>query len=932
MVNSNEPIKPEAQNIIRARSKANKRVSLLPPSGLSEQVSLISNENLKTSLQGYKPSPRITPRTSHPGHLSLPSHLESKAGIKGDEGIFSSFDISQRPKASPSEIQAHLSLPLLLSGALPKSIQTWGDRSKPIDSCNSLHIKRCFKNLQIASDHMWGQSVMRKNVIEFIDELLFLNDYYPSVAPVNLNMNLPKTITELTYLVYNKPTLVGAILDKNHIPESVEKINYYFTHSLKRVHRQIDEAYKVQLGKGISSAKKAKHIAIPIAISRTLIPPAGPMLEDLIPSIISEFVNEDNPYSHSLKAGLKLLYQSADLKSTIEETRLPEDHFSNSALLIRATLNLSKKAELHDFHAKRTALSAFLTHMRQGQNGSCFASFFAIELQSINPHGALLDFKQLLREGKLLRKIDNQIHDFPYLMKTEIPQLSAEWIVSGSGKIHSDPPSYLWDLPGIQSICDYLEVPCQEYILTFLKSFCPEGKTVELTLDHLLDDLSIKYSCEREYLAVIFTSSTHHPLLSIWGNSIAGMAEGLSGSMLKSALIQSIHYLVKKAAKTNGYLDLLNQYEILPKIEYAVMQRSHYLYDPTLTLKNILKGAFVLYDSHDSKDFKNWTKTGNAPDFLNYLTNLIESVWLELDNNAVDHLKQAILKELSEEDFICLLLKRYHRENQNISPDKISTNYLRYTPWISSIGNDPQMVLKVYHETENTYSIKQITPASAEELLNLIQQTIQSLPYDRKKKYLSHGDYILPLRIKGVHVFSLLVCHPSMQPFLTSSEKKQYPSDLIKSLSKITISSQIKNLITEYCYSFVEPNHYKTIDEKLSSLQKKYSPQQLKDFLITTLKDYKPVLYRDEELIREIELKILEFLPKNVRTEWENSIVHFADTNWQTDIQDIHYGIGINPCTGKTELMSVLGNGKIYKFLDQNQFLNGKVWELYLDL
>jgi hypothetical protein len=822
-----------------------------------------------------------------------------------------------------------MSLPIYLSSVLPISIQNWDEKTKMLLSCNCILVQKSTKNLESVCEYIWGQSANKKCVFDFIDELFLINDFFPVAGG---KMDLPRIITELTYLVYNKPKSVTALLNVNNIPESVNKINYHFNNSLKRVHKLIDEAYKEQLEKGISSAKKAKHIAIPIAISRILILPVGRMLEALIPSIIEEFVNEDNPYSRSLQEGLKLLHQSDELKSAIEEIRLPEDPLSNSALLIRATLNLTSKTELNVAHAKRTALSALLTHMRQGQTGSCFASFIAIELQSINPMGAISDFKQLLEEGKLLRKVNNQHHDFPYLMKTEIPKTNAEWKITSLGKIQTDSTHYLWELPGIQSICHYLSVPCKEYVLEYLKPLCSDDKTIVLTLDHLIDDLAFKYSCEREHLEIIFSSSTQHPMLSIWGNSIAGMAEGLSGSMLKSALIQSIHYLMKKAAKTHDCLDSLNKYEILSKLENAVMQRAHYLYDPTLTLKNILKGAFVLYDSHDSKDFNKWTKIGSSHEFIKFLENMLDSVCLSLENNEIDHLKSIILKEMSEEAFIQSLLKRYHRENQNIPLNSDSIKFLRYTPWVNSIGNDPQMVLKVYHETENTYMIKQIVPTTAEELLNLIHETLQSIPYDRKKKYLSHGEYFLPLRIKGFHVFSLLVCHPSMQPFLLSDEKQKHSADLIKSLSKIQITSQVKLSIKEYCHSIVEKKHIKTITEKLKSLKKKYSTQKLRDFLIEILNEYKPILYRYEDLVREVDLKILEFLPKNIKSEWENSIVHFADTNWQSEIQDIHYGIGINPGTGKTEIMNVLGNGRIYKFLDQNQFLNGKIWELYLDL
>ena len=938
MVNNNESINPELKNENPVIRKTNKKRLSLDISKLSNHVTLSSYEDLHHS--GYKSSPKITPRTSHLS-LPLPLGIENKSILKHlhKEEVESLplFVPTLLPRAGPSisktnkhRYSSRMSLPIYLSSTLPVSIQNWNDKTKMPLNGNLRVLQISKNNLELVLDYMWKQSDTTKYVHEFVEELFFIHDYFPPVAS---KLNLSKILTELTYLIYNKPQIALKILNTNNIPQSVEKINYHYNYSLKRVHKLIDNTCKDQLEKKLPYANKIKYMAIPIAISRILILPIGTMLEELIPSIIEEFVNEDNPYSRSLKAGLQLLYQSDDLKNAIEEICLPNNPQANSELLIRAALNLSKKTELNKAHAKRAALSALLTHMRQGQNGSCFASFIAIELQSINPQGAILDFKQLLEAGKLTRKIHNQFHDFPYLMKIEPLQIASEWKTSKLGKIQATPELYLWELPGIKSLCHYLSIPCEKYILDFLKSLNFKEKTIDLTIDHLIDDLTKKHACERKHLEVIFSSNTQHPLLSVWGNSIAGMAEGLSGTMLKSALIQAIHYLVEKAAKSHDCLALLNTYEIPQKIEMNVMQRCQYLYDPTYTLKNILKGAFVLYDNHYSKDFTKWTKAGSSFKFLEFLKSILDSVWLSLETTEVGPFKNIIFKELSQESFIVALLRRYHRENRNIPLDTENIKLLRYTPWVTSIGNDPQMVLKVYHETENIYTIKQLTPKTAEELLNLIQETLQCIPYDRKKKYLTHGAYSLPFRIKGVHVFSLLVCHPSMHSILMTQDKQKFSENLFKSISNFKMTSDTKNAIKTYCHSIVEEKHRTTINEKLSSwFKKKPSIKQLRNFLVDLLKEYKPILCREEDFIREVDLKILEFLPENIRKEWENSIVHFADTNWQSDIQDIHYGIGINPGSLKIELLNVLGNGKAYKFLDQSQFLNGKVWELYLDL
>ncbi len=70
--------------------------------------------------------------------------------------------------------------------------------------------------------------------------------------------------------------------------------------------------------------------------------------------------------------------------------------------LIRATLNLPENVSVTDAHARRAALSAWLSYLRQSV-GSCFATAPAIIVQAEQPLRLLSDFQEILSTGRMKR-------------------------------------------------------------------------------------------------------------------------------------------------------------------------------------------------------------------------------------------------------------------------------------------------------------------------------------------------------------------------------------------------------------------------------------------------------------------------------------------------------------------------------------------------
>src|SRR5262249_38617142 len=70
--------------------------------------------------------------------------------------------------------------------------------------------------------------------------------------------------------------------------------------------------------------------------------------------------------------------------------------------IIRDTLNLKSNVPISDAHARRAALAAWLTYLRQSV-GSCFATAPAILIQQTMAHQFLKDLNELVNTGRFKR-------------------------------------------------------------------------------------------------------------------------------------------------------------------------------------------------------------------------------------------------------------------------------------------------------------------------------------------------------------------------------------------------------------------------------------------------------------------------------------------------------------------------------------------------
>lgn len=112
-----------------------------------------------------------------------------------------------------------------------------------------------------------------------------------------------------------------------------------------------------------------------------------------------------------LRSAVEKLINDSDVQRVIKQISRPIQN-KNAESLVRATLGLDRKARIGDAEARRAALCAWLTFLRQSV-GSCFATAPAILIQQNIPLRFFQDVNDLLSTGRLSRTFSGKEHAVP---------------------------------------------------------------------------------------------------------------------------------------------------------------------------------------------------------------------------------------------------------------------------------------------------------------------------------------------------------------------------------------------------------------------------------------------------------------------------------------------------------------------------------------
>ncbi|MBA3603681.1 MAG: hypothetical protein H0W50_08585 [Parachlamydiaceae bacterium] len=787
-------------------------------------------------------------------------------------------------------------------------------------------------------------SSRQSQIIKFSN--IFMCNYNQHLHVLELHDNFSSYLGKIIYLIDRKPEVIIKIAEEYTFKKAIFELDQAFDATIREIKLKISQGDSILFNLNLQKEKIAKNIQLPIEIAQLLIPSTGVINYAIIPKITKEFITEKRPlknYPNRINTSLNLIYNHEKIRKQIEGSTIPKNLDDPGASLIRISLMLPPEKELSNSDAIKTTLAAFLTHHRQGRSGSCFAAFLAIGLQNTRPEKAIHDFQNLIRDGKLTRSVEGKIYSFPYLLKMSQEELKYILLLDEAGTLDAtidQKKTMVWEIPSVIALCGFLGLKHpEEAIINWLKTQNFQEGYKAFTLHQVIEGLCHSNGIgEVDLASLAYCSLTSNLVLNSWEISLAGMAEAHTKSLLRNALIQTTLFFIDKISKkTRNVLDETQILTLKATIEKLIHLHCRYLYDPAYLPADNSKvpGAFILYDAYNFPDF-NWKRIDSIQEFQLFIKLMLEEAFrfqLKLGDSVISN---QFIEQFTKEATPSHLLKKYHSENVTLLSKNIPYSHFRYTPWITIVGNNPEMVLKVYNDSDAFLEVSTMQPQSPLSLLAMIHEKINGLSCEQKRKYLSNNENFIPIRIQGVHTFSLLPGHPTMKLFFkrdvevkTLVQEKTFKPGLMA--SELFLSSLAREKILGLTYKQINDQaligllKQKFANEKVSIPIIKFRHK-----LITELNDILPANISFSKILREIDLIIIESLPTPICKLWEDSIIHFADSNWQYGGTDIHYGMGVNPGTGKLEILMVKDNYKIYSFLDQSKFFGNQSWEFYL--
>lgn len=784
------------------------------------------------------------------------------------------------------------------------------------------------------------------------------NEYTRSYEIIN---DAKQILGQLIYLINQDSAQAIEAIDQPHYPEVLESIREAFSNKIQDICERLQNHYLIHDATQLQDPEVALHTRIPIEIGKALLTKIGTINVGIIDSLSDIFLSHENQqinYEINLSHALTLLQHSPRLRAKFEKISIPNSTKNPSNSIIRATLGLSATEEISSLDARLTVLIAILSHLRQGGDRSCFAVSLAIEILSSHLGFCFKDLRQLLEEGKLTRRVKGVKKDIPFVKRISDENLHKEIAFNVKGKVivKGQVRAPLWEAPGLIAACQAIGVvDPKETILAVIKKLPPlENKqSYKMEIRKLIAKICKQSSSNPSNLDALFnqacfafSSQTTQPLLKVWENAIANMAEAEEGSMIKTAILEAI---------LDALQFRLGELSIPPSpvlqrfflsIQKLLYERIHLQYDPTIGApvagNQAIEGGFVLYNGNKRID-KEESFRLFLSDILNNASSFVRSgISSDTQNEQLNQAIEILIPYLNSTEFMVSLLARYHPSNklaisQLTQGHALNYNLLHYTPWLTQTGNDSKALLKTYLESEKPIHSEKFIISGAEEALINIIEICKQMSDQEKELYLNNPNKLKPLCILGKHRLPFMAGNPSLssawqQDCSTKKWMKKYVLNPGKQIAESIIEKETQNKLIQYLKKILS---HELSDETIRIILDHV--QTIEDGL--TIKQYRTRLLKiclgvqplprtlAERLARQIDTALCDSLTPEFKKKLENSAVHFADTNWCNGIQDLHFCFAVNPGTGKLELWEAQSNGSHLTALDQNYWLFNQKWE-----
>lgn len=620
---------------------------------------------------------------------------------------------------------------------------------------------------------------------------------------------------------------------------------------------------------------------------------------------------------------------------------------------------LSMPLDMHEQQPlKRTLalsiLNAYLSHLRQGNEGSCFATFLAINMLASRPVECVKDFAELLQNGSLTKHCEGIATQFPFMPIPCTEAIEKKILSTHQGQtlLSNGLKPFLWESTGIQVAAQAMGIlNVKAAVEEYLKKLSPTAaSTMPLIIKPIDLIRSFSSSEEMQYKGICaFEAEETSPLLQAWVNSIAGMAETNESGIIKSALVTTVHaVLMEKVNQTNPpfpkpLIELFFSY-----FNEELNKSLRFLYDRTIDNaktgvdQHSKKGGFVLFDRNRSLSPDKWLKVDSHELFNTTIEKYVLHVLGKVKEQGSIRLSQwlepfgkKILESFESDDFLNQTIKNINSINNKLKTPLEHVKELKYTPWLIRSGNNPKKILEVYLETNELPITEKFLPLSAPNLLQKVLQLGQTCSQNMHNLSMTNPYLITPVRTPGLHSFSLMLGHPSLLKGLEKgTDINAWLQESVirpgKSITNSPITPAMRHALVDFCLKKLllpkqtQPflDMYLKIPPQVTIKEFRY---QLKEILINIQTNPSSL----STYMRKLDTQIYQFLPAEQKEILEKSAVHFADTNWYEGAHDVHFCFVVNPGNGKLEIWEVMDNGKNLSAADQMAWLQDHEWEIY---
>lgn len=678
---------------------------------------------------------------------------------------------------------------------------------------------------------------------------------------------------------------------------------------------------------GLQDASMIREMQVSRLFAMLCVSKAGVLNLGLIEDLNSRFLGSDeHEWQRDMYRALRSLAETPELRQhfyQVKDVNWKSNNLALRALILMVQPDLNRRLA-DDRDARKLLFMTYITRLRQGPVGLCFADAVGISIQHAARTQYLRDLRQIICSGGVERVIDGKRELLTPTMTIADDALDQKLFVHGdSVSLTEDGPCVkIWQVQGLVAAGRLLNKKPED-----LAKYLDGLDAKQITANEFILRLSQGNAQRAQVASSGFTAQTQNVLLRLWENSLANLAEAKKGDYFRNALLGSVKAGVKPT------LDHLSQLfpTATPKALQVFMDtlngQIELRYNQTLPCSAVAEdgqsheGGFVLY-KRGSKE-----PVGTPADFKTLVLEALCGAQNKLTDEKIEDAAVQIFSQLFEavEDKDGHFLRRcfgaFSHQNKVADPLAVWQS-LAQSPLWSKTGDSSSAIWEVYLSALGQVPEEHIAPRNAKELLSWTIRQARKLAKRDDFLNAADKDRAYPARVWGVHSFRMLPLMESFAPLVASEADpqlllKERFDEASSQVASLALSAQsiasIQKVLARYVHEAVPGPK-----SKLPTVQR-YG-RELIEWVSSGAHQRGYV----EALVLGA---ILESLPSDQVQPLRDSLVVVFDTNWQEDNENVYFCFFKDPITDKVILGVTNEDKSIINSRNLPPYING-TWQI----